>query len=81
MTDPCESVFSVSSVCRYYELKVHKQLTDEILQCFFEVYNRPGYGFLEKVYENALMMVLIKKVIYAEKQKPVKVFYYEKTVG
>lgn len=60
---------------------LHKQLTDKILQCFFEVYNRLGFGFLEKVYENALMIELIKKGLTAEKQKPVKVYYDEKIIG
>jgi GxxExxY protein len=60
---------------------LHKELTDKILQCFFEVYNRLGYGFLEKVYENSLMIELIKRGLYAEKQRPVKVYYEEKIVG
>lgn len=60
---------------------LYKELTDKILQCFFEVYNRLGYGFLEKVYENSLMIELKKRGLYAEKQRPVKVYYEEKIVG
>ena len=31
----------------------HEDLTEKIIGAFFEVYNSLGYGFLEKVYENA----------------------------
>ncbi len=34
--------------------------TSRIIKCFYEVYNKLGYGFLEKVYENALMIELIQ---------------------
>ncbi|KAF5436150.1 PD-(D/E)XK nuclease superfamily protein [Candidatus Methanophagaceae archaeon] len=33
-------------------------LTEEIIRIFYRVYNKLGYGFLEKVYENAMMMEL-----------------------
>ena len=36
----------------------HKELTDAILKAFYKVYNTLGYGFLEKVYENALALEL-----------------------
>jgi hypothetical protein len=40
------------------ELK-HKDITDKILYAFFKVvYPELGYGFLEKVYENALCLAL-----------------------
>jgi len=28
---------------------LHKEMTDEILNAFYEVYKELGYGFLEKV--------------------------------
>ena len=34
----------------------HKDLTEKIIRVFYEVYNRLGYGFLEKVYERAMMI-------------------------
>lgn len=34
---------------------LHHQVTDKILKAFYSVYNELGYGFLEKVYENALI--------------------------
>ena len=43
--------------------------------------NKLGFGFLEKVYENAMMIELMEMGLYCEKQKPIKVYYKEKTVG
>ena len=62
------------------ELK-HKELTSEIIACFYNVYNQLGYGFLEKVYENALMLELEENGFSVEKQSQIKVYYNEKEVG
>ena len=59
----------------------HSELTEEIIQCFFKVYNQLGWGFLEKVYENALLIELEKCDLNCEAQKPIKVFYEEKEIG
>ena len=40
-----------------------------------------GYGFLEKVYENALFLELKKLGLRVEKQFPIKVFYGGEQVG
>ena len=37
---------------------LHGEITDKIISSFFKVYNTLGYGFLEKVYENALVIEL-----------------------
>ncbi|HVO74780.1 MAG TPA: GxxExxY protein [Ignavibacteriaceae bacterium] len=58
-----------------------KDLTSSIIQAFYKVYNTLGYGFLEKVYENALRIELLKSGFDVEKQKPVKVFYDSIVVG
>ena len=39
---------------------LHADVTEEIIKCFYKVYNTLGYGFLEKVYENALAFELRK---------------------
>jgi GxxExxY protein len=62
------------------ELK-HKELSNKIISCFYTVYNTLGFGFLEKVYENALLIELHKNGINAEKQKQIKVYYNEFPVG
>ena len=60
---------------------LHKELTSRIINCFYTVYNTLGFCFLEKVYENAMMIELQKQGIIAEKQKPIKVYYSEHLVG
>jgi GxxExxY protein len=40
---------------------LHKETTSAIISAFYTVYNTLGYGFLEKVYENALMFELEKQ--------------------
>lgn len=54
---------------------------NRIIQCFYKVYNTLGYGFLEKVYENALYLELMNNGISCRKQVPIKVFYNETIVG
>lgn len=56
-------------------------LTDRVICCFYNVYNSLGYGFLEKVYENALRFELNKHGIMVEAQKPITVIYCEEVVG
>jgi len=59
----------------------HSEITDKIIKCFYKVYNTLGYGFLEKVYENALFLELKSLGLFVEKQKQIKVFYENKKVG
>lgn len=54
---------------------IHSDITDKIIECFYVVYRSLGYGFLEKVYENALMKELQLHSLHAEKQKEIKVIY------
>lgn len=60
---------------------LHQELTDTILKCFYKVYNELGYGFLEKVYENALMIELQKNDLFCSQQSPIKVYYQQNQVG
>ncbi len=39
-----------------YKDSKYKELTEKIIGTFYKVYNNLGYGFLEKVYENAMML-------------------------
>jgi len=36
----------------------HQEITDKIIKAFYNIYNTLGFGFLEKVYENAMMIEL-----------------------
>ena len=57
------------------------ELTNNIINCFYKVYNKLGYGFLEKVYENSLNYELESKGLSVESQKPIRVYYREQLVG
>lgn len=59
----------------------HSDLTDKIIKAFYTVYNKLGYGFLEKVYENALLIELKKMNLNVANQIPVKVYYDGVNVG
>ena len=60
---------------------LHKELTNKIIKSFYKVYNSLGFGFLEKVYENAFYIELGTSGLKAEKQKPIKVYYENLIVG
>ena len=60
---------------------LHGQITDKILKAFYNVYNTLGYGFLEKVYENALVHELREMGLEVVQQKPIKVYYDGVLVG
>ncbi len=60
---------------------LHQDLTNKIIHCFYNVYNQLGFGFLERVYENALMIELKDCGLKVENQKPVKVNYKGNNVG
>jgi GxxExxY protein len=59
----------------------HKELTDKILQAYFTVYNRLGYGFLERVYEKAMLIELQKMGLSCSAQVPIRVWYEGEVVG
>lgn len=59
----------------------YTEITEFIIKAFYKVYNTLGYGFLEKVYENAIYIELLKMGLKVEKQKPIKVLYDEREVG
>ena len=59
----------------------YSKITDLIIKCFYKVYNELGYGFLEKVYQNALFLELRNAGLFCESQKQIKVFYQETKVG
>lgn len=60
---------------------LYQDLTSKIIACFYKVYNALGFGFLEKVYENALLIELNQCGLLVEKQKPINVYYEGKLVG
>ena len=59
----------------------HKQLTDQIIKIFYRVYNKLGYWFLEKIYENALLFELREEKVNAVSQAPIQVSYKGQILG
>lgn len=60
---------------------LHEELTDSIIKTFYEVYNELGFGFLERVYQNALYLELKSKGFNVEAQKKIEVYYKGIEVG
>ncbi len=60
---------------------LEKNLTEKIIGACFEVSNELGAGFLESVYEKALLIALIEKGLNAKAQMPLKVFFRGRIVG
>lgn len=59
----------------------HTELTEQIIQMFYKVYNTLGHGFLEKVYENAMFHELTSMGFDVRRQHPINVFYDGVQVG
>jgi GxxExxY protein len=59
----------------------HGELTDQIINAFYLVYNSLGYGFLEKVYRNALAFELRKRQLSVTTEEKIEVYYEGVIVG
>ena len=54
---------------------MYKDLSYKIVGLAMEVHSKLGHGFLEKVYENAMMVLLRRERIYAKQQAPITVYF------
>ena len=59
----------------------HAGITEQIISAFYTVYNSLGYGFLEKVYRNAMALELRKLGLAVVVESPICVFYDGELVG
>lgn len=57
------------------------QISEKIIGSAFKVSNTLGAGFLEKVYQNALMIELADNGLFPEKEKAITIYYKDKIVG
>ena len=60
---------------------LHENITDKIIGAYYKVYNTLGYGFLEKVYENAMAIELRKSGLKINQQQNIKVYYDSLVIG
>ncbi len=59
----------------------HTELTEKIIKIFYKVYNKLGYGFLEKIYEKAMVIEFERENIPAISQSPINVIYDNEIIG
>ena len=60
---------------------LHGELSKSIIKIFYQVYNELGYGFLERVYQNALFYELKSSGFKVEARRSIKVYYKQMEVG
>jgi GxxExxY protein len=71
-----KAVYNINTGIYRYE-----EITGQIINAAHTVHNKLGYGFLEKVYHNALVIEIRKKGLLAEPEKHVEVKYDNQLVG
>ena len=59
----------------------HEELTHKIIGAAYTVFNKLGFGFLESVYQKAMVIELGKFGLNVEAEKPLKVYYDDQIVG
>jgi len=64
-----------------YKNYLYSELTDKIIASAYKVHNKLGAGFLEKVYENAMIIELKKIDLEVFQQHPVSVYYDGNIIG
>ena len=60
---------------------VHAQLTEQVIEAFYTVYNELGWGFLESVYEQGLAHELEMRGLRVHRQRELTVRYRDVVVG
>jgi len=60
---------------------IYRDLAYKVVGLAMEVHRKLGYGFLEKVYENALMVLFRREGIRAQQQVPIRVYFEGEDVG
>ena len=63
------------------DIFLHSELTGEVIHCAQTVYQTLGFGFLEKVYHNAMVLQLGKSGLEVESEKQICVYYDSEIVG
>ncbi|MCF7807367.1 MAG: GxxExxY protein [Candidatus Marinimicrobia bacterium] len=60
---------------------LHQQLSDKLIELAIEVQKELGVGFLERVYENSLVVALQDETISVDQQKHLNVYFRGRNVG
>lgn len=59
----------------------YSDLTEKIIKAAYKVHNVLGFGFIEKVYQNALLIELRKTGLSILSEEPITVYYENEIVG
>ena len=60
---------------------LHSELSEKIIACAFQIINELGSGFLESVYEKAMLVALKEEGIKVISQHPIQVYFHEHIIG
>ena len=60
---------------------IDEELTGRIIRAFYKVYNTLGFGFIESVYHNAMIIEIVRDDLSVEVKKPIAVYYGANIVG
>jgi GxxExxY protein len=60
---------------------MHEELTEKIIGVFFDVYNELGYGFLESVYEQGMVVALEDAGLKVQQQVPTPVWFRTRQIA
>src|SRR5262245_20331054 len=63
------------------ETLLHADITQQVIKAYYHVYNTMGVDFLEKVYENALLVTLRKAGFTRAQQVAITVYFEGEIVG
>ena len=59
----------------------HQEVTEKVIGVYYEVYNELGHGFLESVYEQAMLIALSEAGLHVARQLPITVHFRGQVVG
>jgi GxxExxY protein len=59
----------------------HRDLTEVVIGAFFEVYTELGFGFLESVYHQAMLIALAERRLAVESEVKLPVYFRGRPVG
>lgn len=60
---------------------IDEEITGRIISAFYKVYNTLGYGFIERLYHNAMIIEIVQNGLAVEVEKPIAVYYGPNLLG
>jgi GxxExxY protein len=60
---------------------IDEEITGRIISCYYKVYNTLGYGFIESLYHNAMIIEIVRNGLAVEIEKPISVYYESHVLG